>query len=271
MRKDKRDFVNKVYSVKKRLLAMYKEANAGHIACSLSCAEILTFLTFFWMDDPDTLILSKGHAAAALYAVLCEAGLITEDDIKTFYKEGTYLGAHPPVRKIRGIPFATGSLGHGLPISAGRAFASKLKKENRLFFCVTSDGELDEGSTWEAALFISHHRLTNLIWMIDRNHIQGFGRTEDVMALEPLDVKLKAFRFHVIKADGHSYDSLLAAKLECLSNNGTSETPNVIICETIKGHGVSFMENTVDWHYLPMDDGQYKKALDELDAWREQQ
>jgi transketolase len=260
---DKKSFIDHVYSIKKRFLSMYKAANAGHIACSLSCAEILTFLRFFWMDEPDTLIVSKGHTAAGLYSVLAEAGMITEEDIKTFYKDGTYLGAHPPVNRIKGIPFATGSLGHGLSISAGRAFASKLKKEKRLFFCITSDGELDEGSTWEAALFISHHKLNNLIWLIDRNNIQGFGRTEEVMALEPLATKLKAFNFNVIEADGHSYESLTAAKKSC-----SSEMPNVVICKTAKGQGVSFMENTVDWHYLPMNDEQYQKALAELAAWR---
>ncbi|MFH1541824.1 MAG: transketolase [bacterium] len=260
---DNKLFIERVYSVKKRFLTMYQTAHAGHIACSLSCADILTFLHFDWMDEPNSLILSKGHAAAALYSVLAERGLLSESEIQTFYQNGTYLGAHPPANRIKGIPFATGSLGHGLSISAGRALASKLKKENQLFFCVTSDGELDEGSIWEAALFIVQHQLNNLIWLIDRNNLQGFGRTENVMALEPLSAKLVAFNFNVIEADGHNYESLLSAKKSCLKNK-----PNVIICKTIKGKGVSFMEDKLDWHYLPMNEQQFKQAMSELDAWR---
>jgi transketolase len=257
----KRLFIEKAYSVKKRFLSMYKTANAGHIGCSLSCADILSFIRLMWMRKKDNLILSKGHAAAALYSVLAEDGTISEDEIRTFYKNGTFLGAHPPAGKIDGIPFATGSLGHGLPISAGMALASRLKNEDRLFFCLTSDGELDEGSTWESALFISQHKLNNVIWLIDRNNLQGFGKTEEVLSLEPLDQKLKSFGFLVLEADGHNYESLLAAKNECLKNKSL---PKVIICKTVKGHGISFMENKLDWHYLPMKDEQYEQALEEL-------
>lgn len=271
MDKDKVSFLNKSLSVKKRFLSMYKMANAGHIACSLSCADILVFLKFNWMSSKDQLILSKGHAAAALYSVLAEAGSISAEEIKSFYNEGTFLGAHPPFNQIPHIPFATGSLGHGLPILAGMAFASKMKKENRLFFCITSDGELNEGSTWEAALFISHHKLDNIIWMIDRNRLQGFGRTEEVMALDPLDKKLDAFGLFVAKANGHDYGSLLAAKNECLNNDKAKGSPKVIICETIKGHGISFMENKIDWHYLPMTDDQYNQALRELEERSERE
>ena len=257
----KREFIERAYSVKKRFLSMYKTANVGHIACSLSCTEILVFLKFQWMRKHDNLILSKGHAAGALYSVLAEDGVISDDEIKTFYQNGTYLGGHPPANKIKEIPFATGSLGHGLPVSSGMAFASRLKNEDRIFFCVTSDGELDEGSVWESALFINQHKLSNVIWLIDRNNLQGFGRTEEVMALEPLDQKLKAFGFSVTTADGHDYDSLLKAKNECSEDR---ETPKVIICKTVKGHGISYMENKMDWHYLPMSDEQYSRALEEL-------
>jgi transketolase len=219
------------------------------------------------MKDADNLILSKGHAAAALYSVLREKGTLSDEDIDTFYLNGTYLAAHPPVNKIKGIPFATGSLGHGLSITAGMAKAAKLKNEaGRVFFCITSDGELDEGAVWEAALFISHQKLDNVIWLVDRNNVQGFGRTEEVLALEPLESKLRSFNLFVAKADGHSYDSLLAAKNECLNDKDAVKLPKVIICKTIKGHGISYMENTVDWHYLPMDDEKYKKALAELEA-----
>ncbi|MFH1386129.1 MAG: transketolase [bacterium] len=262
----KSKYIDKVHSVKKRFLKMYRDNNAGHIGCSLSCTEILVFLKLAWMEESDSLILSKGHAAAVLYSVLAECGTISDEEINSFYKNGTYLGAHPPANKIKGIPFATGSLGHGLSLSAGRALASKIKRENRMFFCVTSDGELDEGSIWEAALFISHHKLNNIIWLIDRNNIQGFGRTEEVMALEPLQMKLESFGFYVASANGHSFDALSAAKDQCLSDGKAKSLPKVIICNTIKGHCISYMENTIDWHYLPMNEENYARACSDLDA-----
>src|SRR5687768_7085526 len=153
----------RVFSVKQRFLTMYRRAGAGHIGSSLSCAEILVFLKFGWMRDDDTLVLSKGHAAAALYSLLAEAGALTQAQIESYYEDGTELPALPPVNAIREIPFATGSLGHGLSLSAGMALGARLSRRERRFFCVTSDGELDEGSVWEAALFIAHHALTNVV------------------------------------------------------------------------------------------------------------
>jgi len=252
------------YSVKRRFLAMYKKAHAGHIGSSLSCAEILVLLRFAWMSEKDKFILSKGHAAAALYSVLAEDNVLSSQEIDTYYEDGTRLPALPPVNAFEQIPFATGSLGHGLGLSAGMALGARLNGESNHCFCVTSDGELDEGSTWEAALFIAHRRLTNLVWLIDRNRIQGIGRTEDVIGLEPLDAKLRAFGFHVISADGHSFSSLLAARDECNGVLSTQSRPVVIIANTIKGNGISYMHDTVDSHYLPMDDAQYALALGEL-------
>jgi transketolase len=254
----------RVYSVKRRFLAMYKKANAGHIGSSLSCAEILVFLRFAWMRDGDTFILSKGHAAAALYSLLAEVNVLTPSQIDSYYEEGTRLPALPPFNAIKEIPFATGSLGHGLSLCAGMTLGAMLNRHERRFFCVTSDGELDEGSVWEAALFIAHHKLTNLVWLIDRNRIQGIGRTEEVIALEPLDAKLRAFGFHVVSADGHDFVSLLAARDECQRVLGENGAPIAIIANTIKGNGISYMRDTVDSHYLPMDDAQYEQALDEL-------
>jgi transketolase len=253
-----------VLSVKKRFLAMYKKAHAGHIGSSLSCAEILVFLKFAWMGADDTFILSKGHAAAALYSLLAEANLLGASQIDSYYEEGTLLPALPPVNAIKEIPFATGSLGHGLSLCAGMALGAQLNRRERRFFCLTSDGELNEGSVWEAALFIAHRKLTNVVWIVDRNHIQGIGRTEDVLALEPLDAKLRAFGFHVVAADGHDVASLLAARDECTRVLASQNTPVAIIAETIKGHGIRYMQDTVDSHYLPMDDAQYQQALDQL-------
>jgi transketolase len=253
-----------VFSVKRRFLAMYKKAHAGHVGSSLSCAEILVLLKFAWMRGDDTFVLSKGHAAAALYSLLAEANVLSASQIDSFYEEGTRLPALPPVNVIKEIPFATGSLGHGLSLCAGMALGAILNRHERRFFCLTSDGELNEGSVWEAALFVAHRKLTNVVWLIDRNRIQGIGRTEEVMALEPLDAKLRAFGFHVVTANGHDFSSLLAARDECIHFPGNQYTPVAIIANTIKGHGIRCVEDSVDSHYLPMDDAQYEQALDEL-------
>ena len=254
----------RVFSVKKRFLAMYKRAHAGHIGSSLSCAEILVFLKDAWMRDGDRFVLSKGHAAAALYALLAEVNAIDARELDSFYGEGTRLPALPPVDAIDEIPFATGSLGHGLSLSAGMALGAILNRRDRRFFCLTSDGELDEGSTWEAALFIAHRKLTNVVWVIDRNRIQGIGGTEEVLTLEPLDAKLRAFGFHVVAADGHDFTSLLEARDASARALADEGRPIVIIANTIKGHGIRHMQDTVASHYLPMDDAQYAQAIDEL-------
>jgi transketolase len=254
----------RVFSVKRRFLAMYKKANAGHIGSSLSCSELLVFLKFAWMRESDTLILSKGHAVAALYSLLAELGRLTQSEIDTYYEEGTFLPALPPFNAIEDIPLATGSLGHGLSVSAGMALGARLNRRDRRVFCVTSDGELDEGSVWEAALFIAHHKLENVVWVIDRNRIQAIGRTEDVLALEPLDEKLRAFGFHVVTVDGHDFGSLLAARDECERARHAVTLPLAVIANTVKGNGISFMHDTVDSHYLPMTDAQYEQALQEL-------
>lgn len=234
---------------------MYKKANAGHVGCSLSCLEMIVFAKFELMKPEDELILSKGHAAALLYSVLAEAGVIAEEEIETFYKNGTYLSAHPPVNKIKGIPFATGSLGHGLSLAAGLGLANRLKKNDKKIFCITSDGEINEGSTWEAAMFISHHNLKNVVWLIDRNYLQGFGRTEDTLKLDPLDKKLESFGFQVVLADGHNFDSLRATF--ALFQN---EKPLAIICNTVKGKDLE-LQNTVDCHYLPLTEAEYQKLI----------
>lgn len=240
-------------SVRTRLIKMYKEANAGHVGCSLSCLEMIVFIKFHLMQADDELILSKGHAAALLYSVLAEDGVISEAEIQSFYKNGTLLPAHPPVNKIKGIPFATGSLGHGLSIAAGLGLANKLKKTGKKIYCITSDGELNEGSTWEAALFITHHCLKNVIWFIDRNFIQGFGRTEDTLKLEPLDKKLESFGFETAIADGHDFDALKNAVAQF-----QNQKPLAVICNTIKGKELA-LQDTVDCHYLPLTDSDFQK------------
>ena len=245
--------IEKRNRVRDRLIRMYKQANAGHVGCSLSCLEMAVFIKFELMKEADEFILSKGHAAALLYSVLAEAGTISEAEIATFYKNGTHLSAHPPINKIKGIPFATGSLGHGISIAAGLGLANKLKKSDKQIYCITSDGELNEGSTWEAALFIAHHNLTNVVWFVDRNFIQGFGRTEDTMKLEPLDKKIESFGFNVAFADGHNFESLQTAVSQI-----KKDKPTAIICKTTKGKNMT-NEDTVDCHYLPLTEENFLK------------
>lgn len=263
-RADRSELEDRVFAVKKRFLGMYKAANAGHVGSALSCAELLVFLEDAWMRDGDVFVLSKGHAVAALYALLAEVRAIDARALGSFYGEGTHLPALPPVGTIDEIPFATGSLGHGLSLSAGMALGATLSGRDRRFFCLTSDGELDEGSTWEAALFIAHRRLTNVVWLVDRNRIQGIGGTEEVLALEPLAAKLEAFGFQVAAADGHDFGSLLAARDLCTRALAAGGRPFAIIAATVKGHGIRQMQGTVASHYLPLDDAQYEQALRDL-------
>jgi transketolase len=262
---DKNNLIIKSLNIKKRFVEMYFKANAGHIGSSLSCVDILTSVYFNWMKSTDEVILSKGHAAASLYSLLAEDGILSENDISTFYQNDTYLAAHPPANKISKIPFATGSLGHGLSISAGLGFASRLKRNDKKIFCITSDGEINEGSTWEAALFISHHNLKNVIWLIDRNKLQGFGATEDVMKLGPLDEKLKSFGFDVVTVNGHNFDELNSIKE--FHQNATN--PIAIICNTIKGNGWVEHQNQLACHYVPFKESEYKDILESIENQRQ--
>jgi transketolase len=248
-----------VASVKSRFLRMYKTANAGHVGSSLSVAEILSVVKMSWMNPDDDLVLSKGHAAAALYSVLAECGDISEDDCRSFYHDGTFFAAHPPPGKIPGIRFATGSLGHGLGLGAGLAFSNSLLKSNADVYVVCSDGELNEGSTWEAVMFAAQHRLSNLVCLIDWNKIQGFGRTVDVISLGDLSAKFKAFSWDTTTVNGHDVNELEAVGFNL--KNKRRERPMAILCNTIKGRGFCELEDTIACHYLPMSDDQFNKML----------
>ena len=257
----KYQFLNsQIDQIKLTFLRMYHNVNAGHVGSSLSCAEILGVIWFHLKNDVDRFVLSKGHAAAALYATLHIANILSSEEIETFYKNNTVLPAHPPVNKFRDIPFATGSLGHGLSIASGFGYSNKIRNTDAKVFCITSDGELNEGSTWEAALFIAHNKLTNVLWIIDRNRFQGFGKTEETITLDPLDKKLEAFGFNVVELNGHSIQELMNIK-EIFNN---SIIPVVVIANTIKGNGWNNKENTLESHYLPMEDQEYIEFLNKL-------
>lgn len=244
-----------------QLLQLYKSANAGHIGSSLSCLEILVDLCFRRMTADDTVILSKGHAAGALYTTLSLSGRMPEATLDSFYQDGTLLAAHPPCSgRIAAIPFGTGSLGHGLSLACGTAFAQRYTGKARQVYAVLSDGDCNEGSTWEAALFASQHKLSQLTVVIDLNGLQGIGYTKDILNLEPIADKWRSFGFAVAVAEnGHDFEALDRAFTQLAEADG----PRCVIARTVKGHGVSYMENRMEWHYLPMKDDQFNQALQE--------
>jgi len=248
------------------VLGLYKKANAGHIGVSLSCLEILVDLCFHRMTAKDMLVLSKGHAAAALYTTLSLSGRLPEAELSTFYQEGTLLAAHPSCAgRIPSIPFGTGSLGHGLGLACGLALSQRFLGTRFNVYAVLSDGDCNEGSTWEAVLFAAQQKLSTLTVIIDLNGLQGFGHTRDILQLEPIVDKWKSFGFDVAVADnGNDFQSLARAHESVSGSTG----PRCVIARTVKGHGVSYMENRMEWHYLPMKDEQYALALGELDAIR---
>ena len=248
-----------------KVLSLYKKANAGHIGSSLSCLDLLVYLFFKKLQPADKFILSKGHAALALYVVLSKAGYFPDAELETYYQDGTMLAAHPPCSgQLNGIVFGTGSLGHGLSLATGIAFSNKFSGKHFNTYCILSDGDCNEGSTWEAAMFASHHKLKNLVVIVDNNGLQGFGKTADVISMEPLVQKWQSFNFDVaVAANGNDEKSIDEA---FGSLDLTSEKPKIIIARTVKGSGVSYMENKMEWHYLPMSDDQYRMAMDEISA-----
>jgi len=239
--------------------AVYR-AKAAHLGSSLSCIEIFISSLDF-ANEPDSLIISKGHAAAGLYASLHANGVLPEEVLRTYGHNGSVLFGHVSKESGFGIQFSTGSLGHGLPYGLGLAFGSRLMGRTRKVVVVMSDGELDEGTTWESALLASHHGLSNLTVIVDRNGIQSIGSTEETLALEPLKDKWLAFGWNVIEVDGHSFGQLNGAL-----NHEDDGRPTVILAQTTKGKGVSFMENDNVWHYKPPTEVQMRLALAELEV-----
>jgi transketolase len=243
---------------KRRLLQMHFESGVGHIGGNLSCLDALMVLHHRTLNKDDTFILAKGHAAGSIYVTLWSKGLLKDEDLKLFHKDSTKLSGHPAPNWMEEITFATGSLGHGFPLAAGMALGKKLKKEPGRVFCLTSDGEWQEGSNWEALIFTVHHRLPSLTLLIDANGLQGFGATQEISSLEPLGEKLKAFGMAVEEIDGHDLEAMEK------TFNKNVPGPRAIILKTRKGNGVSFMENKMEWHYLPLTEPQYRQALAEI-------
>lgn len=251
-----------IFSIaRKRLLQMHYESGIGHIGGNLSALDVMLIVFHEYLRQQDQFILSKGHSAGALYITLWSLGRLQDDDLRKFHQDNTLLSGHPPARGIPEIPFATGSLGHGLSLAAGTSLAFKLKKQDGQVFCLTSDGEWQEGSTWEALIFACHHRLTNLTILVDHNTLQGFGTTAEVASMSPLWEKLQGFNIELHVIDGHDPHAIRTK----LSEEKKSLFPRLILLRTVKGHGVSFMENRMEWHYLPMTEEQFRLATKEID------
>jgi len=250
-------------AVRRVFLRMHYEAKAGHIGTGLSCIDLLVFLYRCGLAEKDVFVLSKGHGVSALYATLNRVGRLSDELLATYYKEGTWLAAHPTPGALPQIPAATGSLGHGLPLACGVALAHRTQHRSAVrSVCLLSDGDCNEGSTWEAAAFAAHHELDNLTVVIDKNDLQGFGRTRDVLKMEPMAAKWRAFGFEVREIDGHDFDQMATS----FGPSNAAGVPLCVIAQTRKGCGVSFMEDRLEWHYLPMSDEHYRKAIAELDA-----
>lgn len=242
------------------LLTMHYNAKVGHLGGNLSCIDILCSLFHKTLTDNDVFILSKGHAAGALYVTLASRNLISAQSLSTFHQDNTILAGHPPSKGIKQIPFGTGSLGHGLPISAGTALARRLAKKSGDVYCLMSDGEWNEGSNWEALIFASHQQLENLNIIIDCNGLQGMGRTAEIANLIPFKSKFESFGLQTIEIDGHNLDQISDA----LAEPHLNQQPKIIIANTVKGKGVSYMENCFEWHYWPMSQEQYQLATKEV-------
>jgi len=245
-------------AARKRLLKMHFESGVGHIGGNLSSLDVLMLLLHEYVSASDKLILSKGHSAGALYVALWSIGHLSDEALSTFHRDDTLLAGHPPAAGIVDISFATGSLGHGLSLAAGTALAFRLLAKQGQVFCVTSDGEWQEGSTWEALIFLCHQGLENLTIIVDHNRLQGFGSTDMVASMSPLWEKLRGFDADLIVAPGHE----LAAIRNAL--DAPRARPRIIFLETVKGCGVKSMENRMDSHYLPLKEAEYLRALEEL-------
>jgi transketolase len=251
--------VEMLASARKRLLRMHYESGVGHIGGNLSSLDALLVLFHECLEEHDEFVLSKGHGAGALYVALWSRGLLREEDLETFHKDNTRLPGHPPASGLPLTRFATGSLGHGLSLAAGFALGAKLQRQDSHAYCLTSDGEWQEGSTWEAFIFACHHKLNNLTILVDHNGLQGFGSTADVASMSPLWERVKGFPVEPVIVDGHDTTALKQALL------ARKDGPNLVFMTTTKGARVSFMEHRMEWHYLPLNEQQYQQAIRDID------
>ena len=243
-----------------RLLKMHFDAKVGHIGGNLSALDATLFIHHNILQKNDRFILSKGHAAGALYIALWSVGKISDEQLLTFHQDGTKLAGHPPVNWIDEIPFATGSLGHGLGLACGMALGNKLQNHDQRIFCLMSDGEWQEGSNFESLIFLNHQQLKSVTVLVDCNGLQGFGATEDVasMNIQRLHNIFSSFDFEIEVINGHDEADL--KKLAVQKNR-----PQIFLMNSTKGKGISFMENKMEWHYLPLNQALYNQAKEEIE------
>ncbi|MBP5772850.1 MAG: transketolase [Eubacterium sp.] len=258
--------------VRKNIIVATHAAKSGHPGGSLSCADMLTYLYFEEMNvdpknpdnpDRDRFVLSKGHSAPALYAVLAERGFIPKEDLDSLRKPDSYLQGHPDMKHTPGVDMSSGSLGQGVSTAVGMALAAKLDGKSYRTYTVLGDGEIEEGQVWEAAMFAGHRKLDNLVFIIDNNNLQIDGTLEDVCSPYPIEQKFEAFNFNVIDINGHDFTEIKAALDEAKDVKGK---PTAIIMRTVKGKGVSYMEDQAGWHGKAPNDELCEQALEELEG-----
>ena len=257
--------------IRKDIVTAVHSAKSGHPGGSLSSADIFTYLYFEEMnvdpanpkwEDRDRFVLSKGHVAPGLYSTLAEKGYFPKEDLKTLRHTGSYLQGHPDMKHIPGIDMSSGSLGQGVSVAVGMAAAGKYDKKDYRVYTLTGDGEIQEGQIWEAAMWAGHRKLDNLVVIVDNNNLQIDGSVVDVCSPYPIDKKFEAFNFHVINIDGNDFDQIRAAFKEARETKGM---PTAIIAKTVKGKGVSFMENAAGWHGKAPNDEEYEIAMADLE------
>ncbi len=257
--------------VRKGIVTAVHSAKAGHPGGSLSCADLMTFLYFEEMNidpknpqkaDRDRFVLSKGHCAPALYSALAHRGYFPVEELTTLRKLGSHLQGHPCMQHTPGVDMSSGSLGQGISVATGMALSAKLSNDSYRVYTLLGDGEIAEGQVWEAAMFAGHKKLDNFVVIVDNNGLQIDGKVEDVCNPYPIDKKFEAFNFHVINIDAHDFDQIRAAFAEARNTKGM---PTAIIMKSVKGKGVSFMENQAGWHGKAPNDEQYETAMKDLE------
>lgn len=268
---NKLELMKTANEIRKGVITAVHSAKSGHPGGSLSAADIYTYLYFEELNidpkdprkaDRDRFVLSKGHTAPGYYATLANRGFFPVEDLKTLRKVGSYLQGHPDMKHIPGVDMSSGSLGQGISAAVGMAISAKLSNDSYRVYTLVGDGEIQEGQVWEAAMLAGHRKLDNLVVIVDNNNLQIDGPINEVNSPYPIDKKFEAFNFHVINIDGHDFDAIDAAFKEAKATKGQ---PTAIIAKTVKGKGVSFMENQVSWHGSAPNDEQYEVAMADLE------
>ena len=268
---NKLELMKTANEVRKGIVTAVHSAKSGHPGGSLSAADIYTYLYFEEMNidpkdpkkaDRDRFVLSKGHTAPGYYSTLAHRGFFPVEDLTTLRKVGSYLQGHPDMKHIPGVDMSSGSLGQGISAAVGMAISAKLSNDDYRVYTLLGDGEIQEGQVWEASMLAGHRKLDNLVVIVDNNNLQIDGKITDVNSPYPIDKKFEAFNFHVINIDGNDFDQIEAAFKEARETKGM---PTAIIAKTIKGKGVSFMEDQAGWHGKAPNDEQYAQAMEELE------